>query len=293
MKRYFIPLLVFSGILHAQLTVSSVRSLPIAKTEQWSNAQFSPDGRSVFLTNTEMNGIWEYSLTNNTLRVITSDRYSGYGFTVSPSGSQLAYRTTIQEHTAKGPRVQRSVVIELKTLEKRVLQEGSSVDLPFFAGNDQVVTQRSLSSSSITSQTGNLIIGTDEQGILLLKNGVSVSLDPLNGGRYIWPVLSPDGKRLAAVDMNRGAFISDADGNNAVRIGRCNAPQWSYDNRWVIGMNDIDDGHVIIGSEIIAVSADGKRKVVLTETPSVIELFPTVNPKKNEFIATTTAGDLL
>jgi Tol biopolymer transport system component len=293
MKRFIIPIFFISGLLTAQLTVTSVRNLPIPRTEQWSNAQYSPDGNSVFLTNTEMNGIWEYSLRTGTLRVITSDRNSGFGFTISPNGSQLAYRTTKQEQTAKGPRIQQSVVVELSTLKSSVLQEGNSVELPFFSGKNEAFTQRSLSASSIPSLTGQKIIGTDDQGILLLKNGISITLDPLKGGRYIWPVLSFNGKRIAAVDMNRGAFISDADGKNAVTIGRCNAPQWTADSRWIIGMHDVDDGHVITGSEIIAVSADGKKRIALTETPSVIELFPSVSPVKNEFVATTSAGELL
>lgn len=292
MKRFIIPIFLFSGLLTAQLTVTSVKNLPIPRTEQWSNAQFSPDGRSVFLTNTEMNGIWEYSLTNNALRVITSDRTSGYGFSVSPDGKQLAYRSTLQEHTAKGPRIQQSVVVELKTLTKRLLQEGSSVELPFFYGKDQAMFQRSFSSKAVAT-TIPQIIGTDDRGIIIAKNGTSLSIDPLKEGRYVWPVISPDAKKIAAVEMSRGAFICDADGKNPLRIGRCNAPQWTADSRWIIGMNDVDDGHVITGSEIIAVSADGKKRIALTETPSIIELFPSVSPVKNEFVATTSAGELL
>jgi Tol biopolymer transport system component len=294
MKRFILPLLFLSGMLSAQLTVTSVKqSAHSAKTEQWSNALFSPDGNAIYLTNTEMNGIWEYSLRTNSLRVITSDRYSGFGFSVSPDGEQLAYRTTVREQSAKASRIQQSVVIDLKTLTRRLLEEGSSVDLPFFLADGFAVTQRTLSASSISVHHGSKFIGTNDQGIFFLRNAASAVIDPFEGGKYIWPVLSADSKKIAAVEMSRGAFICNTEGKNIIRIGRCNSPQWTVDSRWVIGMNDVDDGHSITGSEIIAVSADGRTRIPLTDTPSVIELFPALHPSKNEFVVTTSAGDLL
>ncbi len=290
MKKLSIISLMMIGLLQAQLTVTSVERLPIPAVERWSNAQFSPDGRSIFLTNADMNGIWEYSPATNLLRTITDAPRSGYGFTISSDGSTIGYRTTLREANGTGPRIQSAVTVDLRTLEKRTIETNNAVEIPVFVFN-KVVFRKSVSSAA--SSPVPVLIGTDDDGIVLAKEGRTFSVDPFKGGRYIWPAMSPDRTKLTAVEMSRGAFLCDVNGLNPVRIGKCNSPQWTPDGKWIIGMNDVDDGHSITGSEIIAVSADGSTRINLTNTKDVIELFPTVHPFSNVIAATTSAGELL
>ncbi|MFZ4620135.1 MAG: hypothetical protein ACOYNS_06235 [Bacteroidota bacterium] len=293
MKCLPLALFMFVGVVNAQLSVSSIQPLPVPAVEHWSNAIFSANGHSIFMTNTEFNGIWEYSLVNKTLRQITAGKQSGFGFVVSPYGSTIAFRRTVREQNAKASRIQEAVVVDLRSLNERVLEQGGSVDIPFFTGNNIPATYRALSSDAKFNSSLPIVLGTAERGITVLKDGKSIIVDPFAGGQYIWPSLSPDKKKLTGVEMGHGAFICDLDGKNIIRLGRCNSPQWSSDGRWVIGMNDIDDGHVITGSDIIAVTADGKKKVNLTNSPGIIELFPTVHPLSNEIITTTSTGTVL
>ncbi len=293
MKRLRYALFLFSGILYAQITVTSVEQIPVPPNEHWSNALFSSNGQSIFLTNVELNGIWEYSLTKRTLRQITADKQSGFGFTVSSDGSSLGYRRTVKEQNAKEFRIQEAVVINLLTLHERVLDQGNSVDIPFFSGSNFAATQRSISSDTQRKSSAPAVMGTAEIGIMILKNGKAVVVDPFTGGQYIWPSLSPDKKKLTGVEMSHGTFVCDLDGKNLVRLGRCNSPQWSSDGKWIIGMNDTDDGHSIISSDIIAVSVDGTKKINLTNSVNVIELFPSVHPSSREIVTTTSAGDVM
>jgi Tol biopolymer transport system component len=290
MKQLSIILLMMIGILQAQLSVTSVQRLPIPAIEQWSNAQFSPDGRSIFLTNADMNGIWEYSPATNLLRTITDAPRSGYGFTISSDGSTIGYRTTIREANGTEPRIQSAVTVDLRTLEKRTIETNNAVEIPAFVSN-KAVFRKSISSAASSSVP--VLIGTDDDGIVLAKDGKTFTVDPFKGGRYIWPALSPDRTKLTAVEMSRGAFLCDVNGLNPVRLGKCNSPQWTPDGKWIIGMNDTDDGHTITGSEIIAFSADGSKRISLTETKDVIELFPSVHPFRSEIITTTATGELL
>ncbi|NUN71103.1 MAG: PD40 domain-containing protein [Bacteroidetes bacterium] len=137
------------------------------------------------------------------------------------------------------------------------------------------------------------MLGTSDIGIRLLVNGTEKVITPLGKGQYIWPRLSPDGKRIVAVEMDRGAFIADINGANAVSIGRVNAPQWTRSGGWVIGMDDRDDGHSVTGSEIVAVSADGTRRVLLTDSKNVHEMFPAVSPAEDVIVAVTVDGTVL
>ena len=85
---------------------------------------------------------------------------------------------------------------------------------------------------------------------------------------------SPDGTRLAVEVMGQGIVLVDADGRNAVAIGRGNAAAWSPDGRHVAFSVMEDDGHVVLGADLHVATADGARRYALTATPGVAETHP-------------------
>jgi Tol biopolymer transport system component len=280
--------------LFGQLKVTSVEKIPITTDEQWSNPIFSPNGKEIFYTNTEYNGIWQYSIASKLVKVITTDKTSGYNFVISDDGQKIAYRRTT---SAEGQltRIQEVVEIDLQSLSKKVVDKGNAISTPVFDKN-RVTTVEGISEQKNTTVPLNdqvTVLGIEDTKIALLQNGAKIIFDPLNGGRYIWPKLSPDGLNIVAVDMERGAFISDLNGRNIFKIGKCNAPQWLRSGNWIIGMDDRDDGHRIIGSDIIAISKDGKTRIRLTDTVTMMEMFPAVSPVENKIVVSTAAGELL
>ena len=38
-----------------------------------------------------------------------------------------------------------------------------------------------------------------------------------------------------------------------------NYPNWSPDGKWIVYMNDTDDGHVVVGSEIKATNIEAQK----------------------------------
>ncbi|MDP1678460.1 MAG: hypothetical protein Q8L88_16510 [Bacteroidota bacterium] len=294
MKKFLVISLILMSSLFGQLKVTSIEKIPIPTDEQWSKPIFSPSGKDIFVTNDSYNGIWQYSLTTKLLKAITRDQYSGYNFSISEDGSKIAYRRTTDEGD-QITRVQEIVELELQSLSKKIVDRGNSISTPVFDENT-VTTFEKISRQKTTPALLNSqvkILGIEDTKIILLQDGMKRTFDPLNQGRYIWPQLSPDGMNIVAVDMERGAFITDLAGSNIVKFGKCNAPQWTRSGNWIIGMNDIDDGHAIISSEIIAVSKDGKTRIELTNSNSIIEMFPDVSPVENKIIVSTVSGELL
>ena len=67
---------------------------------------------------------------------------------------------------------------------------------------------------------------------------------------------------------------------------------WTRSGRWLVYMNEKDDGHQITGSDIFCVSPDGKTTIRLTDTPA-IELLPACSPVDDRILVCTPAGEIL
>lgn len=289
--RTFLKLVLIVSSSIAQIKTVSIEHIQLPETESWSTPVFSPSGKEMFLTNADYNGIWQYSFETKLLKEITRDQHSGYNFSVSPDGNEIAYRRTIMMGDFRR-RIQESIVLNLKTGVYGSIQKGNSVPLPIFYGGEAITAEKITLKNRLQKPSGEIsILGIENTKILLLVDGEKKVFDPLNG-KYIWPVLSPDKQRIAAVDMGRGAFVCSIDGSRLVKLGKLNAPQWERAGQWLIGMDDEDDGHAILASDIIAKSVDGKTTVNLTETMSSIAMFPSCSPAENKILFSTLDGNV-
>lgn len=288
MKTLPAVFLILSSAL-AQIKTVSIEQLQLPKTETWSHPVFSPSGREIFVTNAEYNGIWEYSLETKLLKVITRDRRSGYNFSISPDGKKIAYRRTLLEGDHR-TRVQESVELDLGSSSETSLQRGNSVSTPVYADR-QILTIEKLNTkgtSNVHSSTPH-IVGIEDTKIILVLNGEKKIFDPLNG-QYIWPALSPLKDKIVAVEMDNGAFICTLDGIGLIKLGKINAPQWEKSGEWIIGMDDRDDGHSVVSSDIIAKSIDGATTVNLTSSITEIAMYPSCSSMENKIVFNTYDG---
>ncbi|MHB1049912.1 MAG: TolB family protein [Bacteroidota bacterium] len=287
-RRIPILFIVCISLSIAQLKTVSIEEVIVPATEAWNNPVFSPDGKSIFLTNSSYDGIWHFALESKVLKEITREQHSGFAFDISKDGKNIAYRRTIRtgDHIT---RIQESVSKNILTGSTSVIERGNSVHTPVFVGTTAVSQKSHL--QKISHSVVPVVLGIADAKISMLINGQQVMFDPLNG-QYIWPRLSPDARRLVAVEMDRGAFVYSFANANTQLIGKCNSPTWSSDGKWVIGMDDRDDGHTIYASDIIAVTPDGKTKVTLTDTFDGIALYPSASPVENKVLFNTADGKI-
>jgi Tol biopolymer transport system component len=292
-RRPILIILLIYSVGIAQIFTEKIEKLPLPTNQEWSNPVFSPDGKKIYFTNSSFNGIWEYTLSSNKLRQITDAPGSGYGFIISDDGSQLVYRkTTYDEKTRE--RTQELYQINLKTLSEKKIASGSDISNPTFvklsvvytSGFETVISEK----AKLSGETK--IIGIENTKIVILHNGERKVLDPFGNGSYIWPSLSPDKTKLVAYEADRGAFVCDLNGNIIARLGRIDAPVWTRDGKYIIYMDDRDDGHFILSSEIMAITPDGKEKFQLTSTPNVIEMYPHTSPTENKIVCSSIGGEI-
>lgn len=275
----------------AQVSVVRVEKLPLARGE-WHAQRFSPDGTKLFLTTQSYNGIWEYAIPKKSLRQITSEQGVGYEFTVAPDGQHVAYRREVRQ---RGRVVRQDVVTRnLQSGSVRVVASGKNLSIPQFSrkGVAYAASGKSLVNAPAPDPQEVGILGIENTKIVLQRNGRKVLLDPLGDGSYIWPSLSPDKTRILAHDITVGTFICDLDGKILARLGRCNAPAWTRDGHWVVYMDDRDDGHRLLSSEIFCVSADGSVRVKLPGTGGPMLMYPQCSPLENKIACTTPEGEI-
>jgi Tol biopolymer transport system component len=93
--------------------------------------------------------------------------------------------------------------------------------------------------------------------------------------------------------MDRGAFISDVNGSNITMIGKRDAPSWTRSGKWIVFMDDKDDGHRLLSSDLAAVTADGKMVVRLTSTADVFEMNPSTSRTEDKIVCNTADGSIV
>ncbi len=90
---------------------------------------------------------------------------------------------------------------------------------------------------------------------------------------YLWPSLSPDGKKVVFFAAGKGIVVIDLEGNVLSMLGNYEMPCW-YDNDYVVAQNAKDDGHQFTSSNILILKADGSFKTELT-APTSMTMQPT------------------
>jgi Tol biopolymer transport system component len=76
------------------------------------------------------------------------------------------------------------------------------------------------------------------------------------------------------------------------RLGRRDAPSWTRSGNWIVYMDDKDDGHQILSSDLWAVTPDGKSAVQLTTTDRILEMYPQCSPTENKIVCSTMGGEI-
>ena len=288
-----IPLLLLAVAAQAQIEVVSVQKLDLSADQDWYQPRFAPDGKSIYFTNSDFDGIWRYSLSTAQATQVTDDPKSGYGYSFSPDGQSIAYRRTFYNDRTY-ERTQEIVLLNIATGSSVVEASQASLSLPVYAGSTVMYAEapqvQGLQKTALPTEP--VLLGTEKTKIAMLVNGEKVILDPIKNGRYIWPALSPDKTRLVAYAMDAGTIVADLRGDVLVRLGRRDAAVWTRSGHWLVYMDDRDDGQQIISSDLMAVSPDGLTTVRLTSTSDIKEMYPQCSPTDDSIVFSTAEGDI-
>ena len=103
---------------------------------------------------------------------------------------------------------------------------------------------------------------------------VIASFDPVNIDRnslYIWAELSPNGKMLMFSTSDQGVFIVNLKGNILYKLGKiARATNW-WNNRYIVGMVDEDDGDNFTKSDLVMIDVKTGEYLCLIDFDTVMK----------------------
>ena len=270
MKKIFLSLaLAVSMMASAQVfEVGQLTKLATPENADAKVAGVSPDGSYILLTSGSNHGLQRFDIATGKTTVLSTASGAGYNVKVSNDGQEVVYRET--------------------TIGKDHLRKHDVVRLNMAAAKRMTVAKGQRDVKKMVVSNTQMSVTIENRLIVLNRNGKNITLAP-NGSHesYIWPSISPDGKKLCYYVCGNGCWVSNIDGSNKQYIGHgVQAAKW-YDNNTIVAMDSKDDGHFTTESTIVAYTLDGKKQVLTNN--SMIAMYPYV--AANAIVFSTLEGE--
>jgi len=273
----------------ALIAINFMAELPVV-TKRYSlpdnaGARFHPvfnaSGDKLLHTVSGYAGLSLYDLNSKTTTTISNDAGSGFEPVFANNDSRIFYRRTSFENGRKSDAIVAFNLSDNSTINmispRRDVRQVNAFENGFLVSADEKVMKVTF------GKTGNdnlLYVTTENLKIVLYDRNIKKILNPKGAtdSRYIWVSLSPDKQKILFTAAGQGTFVSDLHGKIIASLGYLNAPVW-YNNVWVVGMNDKDDGHRLLSSEVIMKHLYNGNTVRLSESGEKA-MYPTAAPGK-------------
>lgn len=288
-----VALLASAMLVNAELPqVATIEKIALPAGSAAMSSTVSPDGKFIVITDAGHQGLTKVSVDGS-----APVRYSVTGtvrnVTISPDGANIVFRNTV----TGSDKLRRSSLININLASKamteivaptRHLNDGVTIsDNVISTVADGAVKVKSVGKTARTVAAP--VASIDYGHLTYTKDGKTTILDPLGRGSYIWPSISPDGTKILYYLTGSGCFVCDTDGNNIAQLGYIRAAKW-LDSNTVVGMNDSDNGEVIVASNIVVADLKGNRKALTDD--SLIAAYPSASADGKHISFTTEQGHL-
>ena len=219
-------------------------------------AGIAPDGSYILLTTSTNQGLQKYDLQSGETTTLTDAAGAGYNASISADGAKVLFREVSLGQNNVRMQAMKSMNLGTKKVQTEVA--------PTRSARKMALAGRAVAARPTCS--------IENQQLMVTIGSTTTQISPLGTNKsYIWPSVSPNGQKVLFYVAGMGAFVSNLDGSNVISLGRnVRAPKW-YNDNIVIGMNDKDNGEVVISSEIVAVNLNGQSQVL---TSGIDAMYP-------------------
>lgn len=279
-----LTLLVSLGMNAQILSVKSTTKVAIPAGVKVSTAQLSPDGKWAVISHQSSMGLDKIDLSTNKLTRI-SDTGNGFDLKISGDNNTVIFRESNYGTDKRRYTTLKSVnistgatkVVSPTTRDTRVFATDAAKALKANAG-------------TFVGEATRPVASINRGSMYITQNGITTLVAPqgVEGKSYLWPQVSPDGKKILYFVVGEGCFVCNIDGSNPVAQGVLRASVW-YDNNTIVGMDHKDDGVKTTSSKLIAKRINSSTTQVLT-TSDVKAMYPSAGSNKISFV--TPEGEL-
>ena len=288
MKKTFlaIALMATLGVNAQILNVGTTTKVAVPENVKVSTAQLSHDGKWVVISRQSSVGLDKLDLATSKMTRISD---TGIGFDLRIAGDN---KTVIYRESELRDNNRRYTTLKSVNVASGLTSTVSGATRNTFAFAADAARVLSANAGSRTSEALRPVASINRGRLCVTVNGVTNVIAPqgTTGQSYLWPSVSPDGKKVLYYLCGEGAFVCNLDGSNPVSVGMMRAPKW-YNNNIVVGMHDEDNGDYVTGSKLVASSVDGKVKQDLTQVSSMA-MYPSVAANGSKVSFVTPAGEL-
>lgn len=283
-----------------------VTSLQEVKTDGHAafHPRFMPDGKTLLVAQTEAyDGLSLVNIKDGSYTELTGMLGAAWCCEIAEDGKTILTRSmdrdnfthniyTIDVATKKAtPVIENIDHINNMTFSKGVVQLAHD--------GGRLMQQKVVDVPTPLKPNNSLLLTNEDLKLVMYVNGVRNVLDPLAGQfdadnwdpQYCWSSISPDGKRILFY-CQQNAYTCDLNGQNVVKVGEIQGPQWCG-NDHIVGMNDEHDGYFHTKSDIVICKKDGSQLQQLTSSSDKeIKMYPAVSADGSKIAFHTESGKL-
>jgi len=254
---------------------------------------FNEDGDKLLFTTESYQGLDLYDSTNKTIKHISDEPGAGYEPIFGENTNKIFYRKTSYKTGRKYDAIQSCDLLNNQEAQmltpQRNLRQARNFHNGFIVSSDRKLLKATFGK---TSRQLPVYVCSEDLKMVLYRSGKRTEINPIGSAdaSYLWISLSPDNKMILFTAVGKGTFICDLKGEILVSFGKLNAPVW-YDNDFIVGMQDEDDGNYVTASKIMMMSVNGKLKKQISPV-NLIAMFPSTSAKSSKVAYNTSDGSI-
>ncbi len=286
MKKTFlaIALMATLGVNAQILNVGTTTKVAVPENVKVSTAQLSHDGKWVVISRQSSVGLDKLDLATSKMTRISD---TGIGFDLRIAGDN---KTVIYRESELRDNNRRYTTLKSVNIASGLTSTVSGATRNTFAFAADAARVLSANAGSRSSEALRPVASINRGRLCVTVNGVTNVIAPqgVEGRSYLWPSVSPDGKKVLYFLVGEGTFVCNLDGSNPVAQGVLRAPVW-YNNNVIVGMDHHDDGVKTTSSKLLAKRIDGNTTQVITSA-STKAMYPSTGANNISFV--TPEGEL-
>jgi len=288
--------IVFIGIVLLSITAVAAQTITIKKTypmeQKGFHPKFNSNGNLLAFTSESYTGLDVYNFPDKSIVKISEETGAGYQPVFSNNNEKVFYKSLTYDSKLRKEGV-KSYDLAQKTRIEMLEPRRDMKQLQTFENGFVVFADTKLLKATIgkTAAPAPNYIWSDGNNLNIYKNNKIHRLNPVKGANgYVWASLSPNGKMILFTAAGQGTFVCNLDGKIIAELGYLNAPVW-YNDIFVVGMQDKDDGQFVTESKILIKSLDGKIEKIVSASKH-IAMFPATASAVGKVAYNTIDGDI-